>query len=222
MRGLQFTRPGEGDALRLCCLGAHADDIEIGCGGTVLEWLAGEVPVDVRWAVFSAPGGRAAEARASAQAFLEGARSSDVRIGEFRESYFPAQWSAIKEHCEALRQDFEPDLVLVHRRADRHQDHRVLGELAWNTWRNHLILEYEIPKYEGDLGQVNAFQPIATENVERKLALLHEHFESQRGRSWFDADLFRGLMRLRGMESNSPTRFAEAFEAPKLSLTPCR
>lgn len=220
MRGLRISLPEDDDTLRVLCLGAHADDIEIGCGGSLLEWLAAGRAVELRWAVFSAPGERRREAQSSAEAFTAGARGVDIRIADFRESFFPDQWREIKEHCEKLREGFEADVVFTHRRSDRHQDHRTLAELAWNTWRDHLILQFEIPKYEGDLGAMNAYQPLAAESAARKSSTLRAHFPSQAGRGWFDEELFRGLMRLRGVECNSASCFAEAFEASKLVLTP--
>lgn len=222
MRPLSLRPAVSGGPVRILLLGAHSDDIEIGAGGTVLELAAGSQPLEVTWAVFSAPDERAAEARASASAFLKGVRDPDVQVLSFRESYFPDQWAAIKDAFGALRRRVDPDVVFVHHRNDRHQDHRVLAELAWNTWRDHLILEYEIPKFEGDLGRPNLFVPLSEATVARKIDLLLEHFATQRGRAWFDEDTFRGLMRLRGLESNAPDRHAEAFHAPKLVLNPQR
>lgn len=204
--------------LRILCVGAHSDDIEIGCGGLLLEALAAG-PCEVLWVVFSAPGPRRAEARSSARSFLAGAAASTILIRSFRESFFPVQWSAIKREFEALRRRFEPDVVFTHFRDDRHQDHRVLSDLAWNTFRNHLVFEYEIPKYDGDLGRPSAYFPVSRPALDRKLELLLQHFGTQRSKHWFDRDTFAGLMRLRGIECASPSGFAEAFHARKWTLS---
>ncbi len=216
MIGVALAR-GDGP-LRLLLLGAHADDIEIGCGGTVLDLLRRDRPVAVDWCVLSATPARAAEARASAAAFLAGAAEQRVTVMDFPDGHFPYQGAAVKAWFETLKKRPRPDLILTHRRDDRHQDHREVANLTWNTFRDHLILEYEIPKYEGDLGHPNLFVPLDEALVERKIALLHESFASQRSKPWFDADTFRALARLRGVECASPTRFAEAFHAPKLVL----
>jgi LmbE family N-acetylglucosaminyl deacetylase len=210
-----FSRPAD-QPLRMLCLGAHSDDIEIGCGGTVLTLLARQADVQARWVVFSGAGARAEEATASAASFLAGAASRAVTIHHFRDGYFPAQWGAIKERFESLKGDFAPDLVFTHAREDRHQDHRVISDLTWNTFRDHTILEYEIPKYDGDLGRPNIYVPIDEATCARKIHGLLTHFATQRSKPWFDADTFRALLRLRGMEANSPTRFAEAFYGRKL------
>lgn len=215
MRPLTFA-PGE--RLRLLCLGAHADDIEIGCGGTILDLLAHGVRLEVVWCVLSATPERVKEARASASAFLTGAAEATVDIQDFRNAHFPWQGSMIKEWFETLQGLPRPDLILTHTRDDRHQDHREVCALTWNTFRDHLILEYEIPKWDGDLGRPSAYLPVSEASIERKVDLLHEHFPSQATKHWFDRDTFRGLARLRGLESGSPTRFAEAFHAPKLVI----
>jgi LmbE family N-acetylglucosaminyl deacetylase len=216
MLPLRIGRP-EGRPLRLLCLGAHSDDIEIGCGGTVMT-LIGAGAVECTWAVFAAGDPvRREEALRSADRFLQGAAAQRVVSHAFRDAWFPAAWGEIKAAVEALK-DFEPDLILTHRRDDRHQDHRLLAELTWNAFRNHLVLEYEIPKYEGDLGQPNVYVPLAPEVADRKLAILLEEFASQRGRGWFDEATFRGLMRLRGLECAAPSGWAEAHHAPKTCL----
>lgn len=204
--------------LRLLCLGAHPDDIEIGCGGIVLSLLDARPDVQVHWVVFGAEGIRADEARTSATRFLGSAARSEVEVLGFRDGFFPSQSAQLKEWFEELKQRVEPHLILTHREADRHQDHRTVSELTWNTFRNHLVLEYEIPKYDADLGQPNVFVPLAPETRARKVELLLHCFASQRGRSWFTADTFDSLMRLRGIECASPTGFAEAFHARKLTL----
>lgn len=202
--------------LRVLCLGAHSDDIEIGCGGTLLRLLAERPGSRVDWVVFSASPEREREARASAADFLQDAAQSELWIKSFRESFFPAHWLEIKEFFETLRRAGEPDLVLCHRRADLHQDHRVIAELTWNTFRNHQIWEYEIPKYEGDLGRPNLFVPLSRAQADRKVELLLQHFASQRGRSWFQPDTFHGLMSIRGVECAAAEGRAEAFHAFKL------
>jgi LmbE family N-acetylglucosaminyl deacetylase len=205
-----------GEPLRVLALGAHCDDIEIGCGGTILTWTGMPRPVDVEWVVFASNEVRAREARASAERFLEGAHAHRVEILAFRESYFPYVADRIKDQFEALKARVRPDVVLTHYRNDLHQDHRLLAELCWNTFRNHLILEYEIPKYDADLAQPNVFVALTPEVVERKIEIVVESFASQATKSWFDAETFRALLRLRGVESASPTRYAEAFHCRKV------
>lgn len=206
-----------GDRLKLLCVGAHSDDIEIGCGATVLQLLGCGRPVEVLWTVFSAHGQRAEEARRSAHRFLEGAACTEVRVHGFRDGFLPWQGAEVKERVEDLKA-FEPDVVLTHRREDRHQDHRLVSDLCWNTFRQHLILEYEIPKYDGDLGCPNVFVPVSDELRERKVALLESEFGTQRSKRWFTRETFEGLMRLRGVECASPTGYAEAFHGRKLVL----
>jgi LmbE family N-acetylglucosaminyl deacetylase len=200
------------------CLGAHSDDIEIGCGASVLRLIQEQPGLQVFWFVFSASGGRAREAKRSAREFLQGTRSPKIHITNFQDGYFPRHWPAIKDAFEEDKRQFKPDLVLTHHREDRHQDHRVLSDLAWNTFRNHLVLEYEIPKYDGDLGQPNVFIPVSREIAERKVAALIRHFKSQSERQWFTADTFWAMLRLRGIECASPSGFAEAFHGRKLQL----
>lgn len=215
MLGLRFARDPE-QPLRVLALGAHPDDIEIGCGGTLLRLIAEHPGLAVHWVVLSGEGGRAAEAADSAAAFLQGAGSSTVEVERFRDGFFPYSGAEVKSFFEGLKSRVSPDLILAPRLEDRHQDHRLVAELAWNTFRDHLILEYEIPKYEGDLGQPNLFVPLEREQVERKVELLLKHFPSQANRTWFSEDTFLAILRLRGVESNAPTRLAEAFTARKL------
>ncbi|MCH5375344.1 MAG: PIG-L family deacetylase, partial [Planctomycetes bacterium] len=199
------------------CLGAHADDIEIGCGGTLLRLLADRDAVQVSWVVFSAASRcREQEARRSAEAFLAGAASYHLRIGGLRDGFFPAQRAELKEQFEQLKQQFEPDVILCHRRDDAHQDHALVGEATWNTFRHHLILEYEIPKYDGDLGRPNVFVQLGEATCRQKSDLLLTFFQSQLDRHWFSADTFMGLLRLRGVECASPTRYAEGFHCRKI------
>lgn len=214
MLSLELARPGK--ALRVLALGAHSDDIEIGAGGAILTWIASGADVSVDWCALSAPGERADEARASAMEFLVGAERADIHLGEFRDGYFPAERTAVKDWVEGLKRLEKPDVVLCHQRNDAHQDHRMVCELAWNTFRDHLILEYEIPKWDGDLGQPNIYVPLSEEVLARKIELLHKHFGTQRSKAWFDDETFRGLARLRGVECRE--RYAEAFFARKLLL----
>jgi LmbE family N-acetylglucosaminyl deacetylase len=204
--------------LRILCVGAHCDDIEIGCGGYVRRLLREHPAAQVRWVVFSGNEEREREARAAAADFLTGAGAAQVDVLDFRESFFPDQWAAIKEHFEVIRRDFEPDCVLTHHQKDRHQDHRVLAELAWNTFRNHLILEYEIPKYDADLGRPNVFVPLSQADAAHKVRSIREHFRSQSERAWFDEETFWALLRLRGLECNAPEKFAEGFHVSKLRI----
>jgi LmbE family N-acetylglucosaminyl deacetylase len=204
--------------LRILCLGAHSDDIEIGCGGSLIRLLAERPGSRVDWVVFSAPAEREAEARASATDFASGAAQLSLYVKKFRESYFPYVAAEIKDFFEEIKQTTHPDLVFCHHRHDFHQDHRVVAELSWNTFRNHVILEFEIAKYEGDLGTPNVFVPLSRAVADRKVELLLHHFKSQSRRSWFGPDTFNGLMSIRGVECNAPEARAEAFHARKLVL----
>jgi LmbE family N-acetylglucosaminyl deacetylase len=207
-----------GPTRRVLCLGAHSDDIEIGAGATLLQ-LASEVhDLEIMWVVFSAPGRRAGEARQSAEDFLSDISRKEIKIGSFRESYFPSEWPSIKEWIEAIKAKFDPDVVFTHYRHDRHQDHRVLSDLAWNTFRNHLILEYEILKYDGDLGQPNLFVPLSERLSSRKIEMLLKHFKTQSSKHWFTRDTFAAMHRIRGIECASYTGLAEAFYSRKLLL----
>lgn len=216
--GAEVVLPIGSTPSHLLVLGAHADDIEIGCGATILTLVERYPHMHIEWVVFSALGVRSDEARASASAFLATANSSTVQVHEHRDGFFPACWAAIKEQFEELKRTVTPDLILTHQRNDLHQDHRIVSELTWNTFRDHRVLEYEIPKYDGDLGVPNAFVHLDEATVARKCELLAEHFPSQRQRSWFSEELFRSLLRLRGMEANAPSGYAEAFYARKLVL----
>ncbi len=203
----------------MLCLGAHSDDIEIGCGGTVLT-LRAAGRVAFRWIVWSAPGVRGVEARASARRFLGREADAALRLHEFRDGFFPAQFAAIKEAIEAEARAFVPDVVFTHARDDRHQDHRVVSDLAWNTFRRQLILEYEIPKWDGDLGRPDCYVALPRAVAQRKVRLLMAGFASQRSKDWFGEDTFLGLMRLRGMECRAASGLAEAFTARKVVLVP--
>src|SRR6266550_6894689 len=213
-----MRQPSLGAMRRVLCLGAHSDDIEIGIGGTWLK-LAEQAPdLEIWWVVFSAKGQRAEEASRSADAFLSGVARKQVKIGSFRESYFPSEWSAIKDWFHEIKSGFDPDVVFTHYRDDRHQDHRVLSDLAWNTFRNHLILEYEILKYDGDIGHPNVFVPVSEQLCTRKIELLMKHFQTQSTRHWFTSDTFEAMHRIRGIECVSPTGRAEAFYCRKMIL----
>jgi LmbE family N-acetylglucosaminyl deacetylase len=201
---------------RILAIGAHADDLEIGCGATLLAATRTLPDVEVTWVVLGAQADRELEARASAEAFLASASDSNVVVHGFRDGYLPYLGGEVKDTFEELKRTVDPDLIFTHYRDDLHQDHRLTCELTWNTWRNNVILEYEIPKYDGDLGVPNVFVPLDDGVVEEKLQLLREHYVTQRGKHWFDDELFRGLMRLRGMEA--ATRYAEAFTCRKLTL----
>ena len=203
--------------LRVLCLGSHSDDIEIGCGGTILRLLSCYSNLEVVWVVFSSTKERAKEARRGAELFLEQAKQKEIIINDFRDGFFPFDGAKIKEFFEDLKR-VSPDVVLTHSRKDAHQDHRLIAELTWNSFRNHLILEYEIPKYDGDLGQPNVFVPLDPEVYESKIRYIMEAFETQHGKSWFGKDTFLALMRLRGMECVAPSGYAEAFYCHKLML----
>ncbi|HUL49081.1 MAG TPA: PIG-L deacetylase family protein [Gemmatimonadales bacterium] len=212
MRSLELN--GAGRPRRVLCLGAHADDIEIGCGGTVLQ-LADAGAVEFTWVVLSGAGVRADEARCAASKFL-GSAPATVIVQTFRDGFFPYDGGEIKAFFEELKQQISPDMVFTHYRADRHQDHRVVSDLTWNTFRDHLILEYEIPKWDGDLGAPNCFVPLETDTCHRKVEHLLTAFRSQTSKRWFTPETFQSLLRLRGIESGAPSGYAEAFYAHKI------
>jgi LmbE family N-acetylglucosaminyl deacetylase len=218
MKHWNLVKPGE--VLRVLCLGAHSDDIEIGAGGTILSWIASGAKLQVDWCVASACGERSEEAQRSAEAFLEGAASVTTRLGDFKDSYFPYRGEQIKMWLEAIRSCCQPDVIFTHRRDDAHQDHRELSQLTWCVFRDHLILEYEIPKWDGDFGVPNFYMPIQVSVLERKIDLLFEHFATQRSKDWFSRETFKGLARLRGMECRATEGYAEAFQVRKVVLTP--
>jgi LmbE family N-acetylglucosaminyl deacetylase len=211
--GFALPRPAD-RPLRVLCLGAHSDDIEIGCGGTMLK-LQQTGEVAVHWVVFGASPTRADEARVSSDRFLADVTERTVEVHDYPDGFFPDEWAAIKRRFEALKTSIDPDIVFTHHRDDLHQDHRLVGELTWNTFRDHLILEYEIPKYDGDLGQPNLFVHLTEDLCETKYQITHDSFVSQHDKHWFTRDTFFALMRLRGVESASPTRYAEAFYSRK-------
>ena len=214
MKPLSLAPPAS--KLSVLCLGAHSDDIEIGVAGTLLGWIASGVELHVDWCVLSAPGARRDEAMAGANAVLADAASKRIEIGNFRDGYFPYQCAVVKDWIEDLKSWTNPDLVFTHFRDDAHQDHREVSKLTWNAFRDQIVWEYEIPKWDGDLSQPNLYCAITEEVFERKMSLLESCFGTQRSKDWFDADTFRALARLRGMECRAPSRLAEAFHARKL------
>ncbi|MEM1439240.1 MAG: PIG-L deacetylase family protein [Pseudomonadota bacterium] len=217
MLTLPLARPDDAP-LQVLCLGAHCDDIEIGCGATLLT-LTSQSKVDVHWQVFTSTSKRRLEAEAGARAFCASAHSLTLEVLDFRDGFLPYEGRAVKEAFEALKARVQPDLVFTHNGQDAHQDHRQISELTWNTFRSHLILEYEIPKWDGDIGQPNVFFPVDTQIAQKKIELLQQIYNSQNTKRWFTNDLFHGLMRIRGMEAASPSSLAEAFFARKIQLT---
>lgn len=210
--GVDSDRP-----LRVLCLGAHCDDLEIGCGGTIAGLIRRYPRIEVYWTVFAAADQRRRdEALASAEGLLADAAEKTVVTKSFQDAFFPYEGRAVKESFQEIRGAFEPDVVFTHSRHDLHQDHRLLAELTWNTFRDHLILEYEIPKYDGDLGRPNLFVPLDRQAVDQKLLHLQTHFPTQRAKSWFTDETFRGLLRLRGVEAAADEGYAEAFHCRKL------
>lgn len=200
-------------AKNILCLGAHADDIEIGCGGTLLKWIGERRDLTIHWVVFTAEGKRAQEARLSAKALLQKV-SQKIIVKQFKGSFLPFQSAEVKSYFEILKESFQPDIVFTHYREDRHQDHRLLSDLAWNTFRDHLILEYEIPKYDGDLGSPNLFVTLSKSLCQKKAAHICRFFQTQTNKHWFAEETFLALMRLRGVECS--TQYAEAFYCRKL------
>lgn len=214
MLGLDLRRPA-GRALRILAIGAHSDDIEIGAGGTILRLVAESAPLEVRWVVLSATEERAIEARASAERLLGGVRAATIQVEAFRERYFPYEPKVKEWFDRTAAETNAPDLVIGPRVDDLHQDHRVVAELVRQTYRDQLVLEYEIPKFEGDLGQPNLFVELSAEVVAAKLAHIAAAFSSQRSRTWFRDDVFRGLLAIRGVEARAASGYAEAFTTRK-------
>ena len=218
MRGLSFVQK-KGEPLKALFLGAHSDDIELGCGGTILSLLEQGQELEAWWVVFAASPERRVEAEKSAEMFLRGAVKKEVVVRDFKESFFPYVGSEIKACFEELKRTISPDVVFTHFRDDLHQDHRLISELTWNTFRDHLILEYEIIKYDGGLGSPNVHVHLSEEVCARKIKYLMENFQSQHSHQWFTEETFRAILRLRGVESNAPSKFAEAFHARKIVLS---
>ncbi len=217
MLSLDLCKRKKGGAT-LLCLGAHCDDIEIGCGGTLLKLLDQNRGLTVHWIVLSSDALRATEAQESAEAFLARAASKNIVIKDFRNSFFPFVGDEIKEYFEHLKATVSPDVIFTHQGNDLHQDHSLISRVTWNTFRNHLILEYEIPKYDGDFGSPNAFYCLDEPAAQRKIDLILKCFRSQQDRQWFDPETFLAVLRLRGIECNSPSRYAEAFYCRKIVI----
>lgn len=203
-------------AYKVLCLGAHSDDIEIGCGGTVLKLIEKYPNSIFYWVVFSSNQQREKEAIGSGNNFLAGIEDKKIIVKNFRDGFLPFIAMEVKEAFEQLKQEFNPDLILTHYRHDAHQDHRLISELTWNTFRNHLVLEYEIPKYDGDLGNPNFFVPLETSICQQKIKYLIDSFPSQKDKLWFNEETFLSILRIRGMESNAPDKYAEAFYVRKM------
>jgi LmbE family N-acetylglucosaminyl deacetylase len=217
MLAVNFSRKDVSN-LKILCLGAHSDDIEIGCGGTILHLLEKHKRAEVKWVVFGGIGVRTEEARKSANGFLKNAKTKDIIVKEFKDGFFPYHGAEIKKYFEQLKQEFSPDIVFTHYREDRHQDHRVISDLTWNSFRDHFILEYEIPKFDGDLGVPNLFVELEEKICRRKIQLIVSSFKTQSDKHWFSEQTFFSMLTLRGMESRSPTKFAEAFYCRKVVL----
>jgi LmbE family N-acetylglucosaminyl deacetylase len=205
---------------RILCLGAHCDDIEIGCGGAILRMLreAGGESLLIRWVVFSSDPIREMEAEGSANELLKGAGRKGIDIKSFRNGFFPYVAVEIKEYFEELKNSFDPDLIFTHYRHDLHQDHRLISDLTWNTFRNHFILEYEIPKYDGDFGSPNYFIRLSEETCREKVGVILKWFGTQSDKHWFSEDMFLSVLRIRGMESGSPEKYAEGFYSRKFVI----
>ena len=217
MRKFQISKTDQ-EPLKALFLGAHSDDIEIGCGGTVLRLIREHPDIDITWVVFSALGERGEEARRSAQEFLKEVQSQRVIAHEFKDGYFPHHGAEIKDIFEQLKRELAPDIIFTHYRHDMHQDHRVLCELTWNTWRDHFILEYEIPKYDGDLGAPNFFVHLDKAVCDKKTRALIRFFQTQGNKHWFTPETFQAILRIRGVECKSSGGYAEAFYSRKISF----
>jgi len=216
MLNFPFTTKKSG--YKVLCLGAHCDDIEIGCGGTLLSLLE-NYPIDfVKWVVFASTETRKQEAITSANAFLENAKEKEILVFDYRDAFLNYSGKEIKEKFEAIKKEINPDLIFTHYRDDRHQDHKLLSDFTWNTFRQHFILEYEIPKFDGDLGIPNFFIHLNEEQINKKIRIILDSFKSQSEKHWFDKETFEALMRIRGMESASLSKYAEAFHARKIIL----
>ncbi|NMG05389.1 PIG-L deacetylase family protein [Brasilonema sp. UFV-L1] len=201
---------------KVLCLGAHCDDIEIGCGGTILKLVESYPNINFYWVVFSSNTQREKEAYNSANKFLEKVQDKKILIQQFQDGFFPFMGSEIKQSFEQLKRNYNPDIIFTHSRHDLHQDHRLISDLTWNTFRNHLILEYEIPKYDGDLGNPNLFVHLNEEIYQEKVKYILDSFPSQNSKQWFTEETFLSILRLRGMESNAPNKYAEAFYCRKV------
>ena len=209
---------GKNRGIKILCLGAHCDDIEIGCGGTILKLLKNSNNAEVNWVVFSSDSKREEEARSCANIFLKNAGKKKIEIKNFSNGYFPFVGGEIKDYFENIKSKFPPDLIFTHYRKDLHQDHRTISELTWNTFRDHLILEYEIPKYDGDLGSTNLFVPLEYSICKQKINNILRSFKTQYDKHWFTEELFFSVLRIRGMESVSPSKYAEGFYCRKILM----
>ena len=205
-------------SVRILCLGAHCDDIEIGCGGTLLNMITRLSKVDIFWIVFSSNSARREEALSSANKFIKRAYKKHIKIEDFRDGFFPYTGIEIKEYFEKLKNTFSPDMIFTHYKEDLHQDHRMISELTWNTFRDHFILEYEIPKYDGDIGAPNFFVPLEPSICRMKIKNILASFKTQREKHWLKEDLLYSMLRIRGMECVSPTKYAESFYCRKMLL----
>lgn len=215
---IQFSLGAEKRPLHILCLGCHSDDIEIGCGGTLLRLIEEHPDCRFHWVVFSAMGVRKAEAEQAADLFVGKERLERMMLHQFRDGFMPYSGSEVKLEFEEMKKIISPDIIFTHNRRDAHQDHRLISELTWNTFRNHFILEYEIPKYDGDIGQPSVFVPLKRETYQSKVRILSDVFQSQRCKPWFEESTFLSLMRIRGMECNAASGYAEAFFCRKLVL----
>jgi LmbE family N-acetylglucosaminyl deacetylase len=217
MLTLELSSPKD-RPLKILCLGAHSDDIEIGCGGAMLRLSDENEHIEVLWVVLSADEQRAMEARSSAAHFLSRAKKKEVRVEGFRDGFFPYDGGKIKEYFEGLKKSFAPDLIFAPYREDFHQDHRLVSELTWNTFRGHFILEYEVIKYDGDLGRPNVYIPLGEGVCAKKIDIILRSFRSQGRRNWFTEDAFSAILRLRGIEINTEQKYAEAFYGRKICI----
>jgi len=206
------------DGLNILCLGAHCDDIEIGCGGTVLKLIEEQKISQITWIIFTSNEKRKQEAHSSAEEFLKNIDNKDIKILDYKDGYLPSLWSEVKNTFESIKQEVNPDIIFTHYRNDLHQDHRVVSELTWNTFRNHIIFEYEITKYDGDLGSPNVFTPLDQAIINRKGEILMRSFQSQKNKHWFDKSTIKAVMRIRGVECASPSHYAEAFYCRKMIM----
>lgn len=206
------------NGINILLFGAHCDDIEIGCGGTILKFIDQYKINKIKWVVFASSKTRKEEAIESAYSFLKDVTIKDIEVFDYSDSILDQSKLKIKSNFESIKKEFEPDIIFTHYRDDRHQDHRLISDLTWNTFRNHFILEYEIPKYDGDLGHPNTFVLLNDEYTSEKVRLLLDHFKSQRSKHWFDEETFKSLMRVRGLESANINKYSEAFYCRKISL----
>ncbi|WP_441000167.1 PIG-L deacetylase family protein [Fodinibius sp. SL11] len=217
MISAKFSTPNK-EGLKMLFLGAHCDDIEIGCGGTVLHMIENYKIDHIKWVVFTSNEVRKKEAESSAKEFLKSVKNADVDVYDYQDGFLPSVWSEIKVRFEDLKKEIEPDIIFTHYRNDLHQDHRTLNELTWNTFRNHLIFEYEIPKYDGDIGNPNLFVPLNEDQIKQRNEIITSCFKSQQNKQWLDDSLLTSMPRIRGIECASKGKYAEAFYSRKLTI----